>query len=93
MAKNPDIFNYTINNINTEEVVALNSTVIDLHIRLRNLTHTVQIAIRSGESNTRYITLDNNLPAVSLEDMKMVNAKLYIRSPDIATLEILAVVD
>lgn len=87
------IQNHTITNINTEEIITLPESSFDIIIRLRNPNHSIQIATRVGQSNLEFITLDSTLPALTLEDIDVYKQKLYVRSPDLATLEILVAQD
>jgi len=81
--------NHTITDINTEEVITLPESSFDIIIRLRNPAHSIQIATRAGQSNLEFFTLDSTFPGLTLEDVDVYKQKLYVRSPDIATLEIL----
>lgn len=83
------IQNHTITDLNTEEVIVLPQSSFDIIMRLRNPAHSIQIATRAGQSNTEFITLDSTLPALTLEDIDVYKQKLYVRSPDFATLEII----
>ncbi len=86
----PQILNYTIALINTEEPIVLPDRIMDLTIRLRNTAHSFKVAFKSGESATNFLTLDSSIPALSAEDIQMSNQTLFVQSPDAgATLEIL----
>ncbi len=86
----PVIINQTISVINTEETLTLPNNLVDFTLRLRNSSHSLKIAVVSGASGTTYITLDSTMPAISGEDLFMSNQTLYIQSPDLATVELLA---
>ena len=93
MAK-PVIINHTIDAISEEQTITLPTRVVDLKIRLRDNSDVIKVAFESGESGTNYITMDADLPVMQLEDVYMINEKLYVQSADTdPVLEVLAMTE
>ena len=87
----PIIINYTIVQANTEETIVLPNHLMDFTIRLRNISQSMKVAFKSGESGSNYFTLDSAMPAIDAEDVLMNDQILYIQSPNVgAVLEIVA---
>lgn len=76
----PYIINFLIDEVDVEKTITLPGNCMDLAIRLRDPSHTVQVAAVSGESDTNYITLDSTMPALNAEDVHLRGVNLYVQS-------------
>lgn len=74
--------NFTITVIDTEQSFQIPSNAIDWTIRLRDPSHSVKVAAKSGESGTTYFTLDSIMPSFEAEDVYSHRWTLYVQSSD-----------
>jgi hypothetical protein len=89
----PSIITYTLGLTGVENSQALPNNIVDLKIRLRDVTKVAKIAFVSTESGTNYFTLDTNHPSLVLEDIFWSGVTIYAQgTTDNVVLEIMALI-
>lgn len=89
----PVIINHNLASTGVEESIALPNNIMDLQIRLRDVTKVAKVSFTALQSGVTYFTLDTNHPFLKFEDVLMSGVTIYAQATsDNVVIELIALV-